>query len=61
MLLVCLQIIGTTYRSTIFKTHEFSVYSHLCIYHLCIYIATHLNTVYQDWLQAVLTSDSRWA
>jgi len=31
MLLVCLEIIATTYRSTIFKTYAFSVYSHLCI------------------------------
>ena len=28
---------------------------------LCIYIATHLHTVYIDWLQAVLERDSRWA
>jgi len=27
--------------------------------YLCIYIATHLQTVYQDWLQAVLESHSR--
>ena len=32
MLLVHLEIIATTYRSTIFKTYEFSLYSHLCIY-----------------------------
>ena len=32
MLLVCLEIIATTYRSTIFKTYAFSLYSHLCIY-----------------------------
>jgi len=48
-LLVRLEIIATTYRSTIFKTHVFSLYPHLCIY-----IATHLHTVYLDWLQAVL-------
>jgi len=36
-----LQIIGTTYRSMIFKTRVFSLYSHLCIY-----IGTHLHTVY---------------
>jgi hypothetical protein len=27
----------------------------------CIYIATHLHTVYLDWLQAVLESNSRFA
>jgi len=32
MLLVRLEIIATTYRSTIFKTYAFSLYSHLCIY-----------------------------
>jgi hypothetical protein len=32
MLLVRLEIIATTYRSTIFKTYAFSMYSHLCIY-----------------------------
>jgi hypothetical protein len=31
-LLVRLEIIATTYRSTIFKTHVLSLYSHLCIY-----------------------------
>ena len=55
-LLVRLEIIATTYRSTIFKTHEFSLYSHLCIY-----IATHLHTVYLDCLQAVLESNLRCA
>jgi len=29
---VRLEIIATTYRSTIVKTHVFSLYSHLCIY-----------------------------
>jgi len=53
-LLVCLDIIATTYRSTICKTHVFSLYSDLCIY-----IATHLHTVYLDWLHAVLESNSR--
>jgi len=41
-LLVRLEIIATTYRSTIDKTQVFSLYSHLCIYvsmYLCIYIA----------------------
>jgi len=32
MLRVHLEIIATTYRSTIFKTYAFSLYSHLCIY-----------------------------
>jgi len=32
MLLVHLEIIATTYHSTIFKTYAFSLYSHLCIY-----------------------------
>ena len=32
MLQVHLEIIATTYRSTIFKTYAFSLYSHLCIY-----------------------------
>jgi len=32
MLLVHLEIIATTYCSTIFKTYAFSLYSHLCIY-----------------------------
>jgi len=48
-LLVQLEIIATTYRSTIFKTHVFSLYSHLSVY-----IANHLHTIYLDWLQAVL-------
>ena len=51
MLQVRLEIIATTHRSTIFKTHLFSLYSHLCIY-----IATRLHPVYLDWLQAVLES-----
>jgi len=55
-LLVRLEIIATTYHSTIFKTHAFSLYSHLGIY-----IATHLHTVCLDWLQAVLESNSRCA
>jgi len=44
-LLVCLQIIATTHYSTIFKTHVFSLYSHLRIYvsiYLCIYIFMYL-------------------
>ena len=56
ILLVHLEIIATTYRSTIFITCVFSLYSHLCIY-----IATHLHTVYLEWLQVVLESNSRCA
>ena len=56
MLLVWQEIIATTYRSTICKTHIFSLYSHQCIY-----IVTHLHTVYLDGLQAVLDSNSRCA
>jgi hypothetical protein len=62
MLQVGLEIIATTYRSTIVKTHVFRLYSHLCIYvsmYLCIYIATYLHTIYLDWLQAMLESNSR--
>jgi len=55
-LLVRLEIISTTYHSTIFKTHVFSLYSHLSIY-----TATHLHIVYLDWQQAVLESNSRCA
>jgi len=55
-LVIALEIIATTYCSTIFKTHVFSVYCHLCIY-----LATHLHTVNLDWLQAVLESNSRSA
>jgi len=55
MLLVCLEIIATTYRSTIFKTYAFRLYSHLCIY------ATYLHTVYLDWQHAVIVSNSRCA
>jgi len=53
MLLVRQEIIATV----------FNLYSHRCIYafmYLCIYIATHLHTVYLDWLQAVLESNLRW-
>jgi len=64
-LLVRLVITATTYHSTIFKTHVFSVYSQLCSYvtmYLCIYVsmylwiymATQLHIVYLDWQQAVL-------
>jgi hypothetical protein len=54
MLQVRLEILATTYRSTMVKTHVFSLYSHLCIYvsmYLCIYIATNLHTIYLNGLQ----------
>jgi len=63
-LLVCLEIIDTTYRSMIVKAHVLRLYFHLCIYpsmYLCIYIATHLNKIYMDWLQAGLKSNSSCA
>jgi hypothetical protein len=44
---VRLAIIATTFRSTIFETHVFSLYSHLGIY-----IVTDLETLYVDWLHA---------
>ena len=53
---VRLNMISTTYRSTIIKTHVFSFDSHLCTD-----IVTHLHTVYLDCLQAVLESNSRFA
>jgi hypothetical protein len=53
MLLVRLAIIATTFVSTIFETHVFSLYSHLGIY-----IATDLQTVYVDWLHAEPSSYS---
>jgi len=56
MLLVHREIIATKYRSTIFKTHVFSLHSHLCIY-----IATHLHTVYLDWQQVEHKGDARCA
>jgi len=37
---VHMEIIATTYCSTIFETHVISLYSHLCIY-----IATHLHSM----------------
>jgi len=58
-LLVNLEIIATTYRETIFKSQVFSLYSHQCI--SVSHIATHLHTVYLDWLQAGLESDARCA
>jgi hypothetical protein len=65
MLLVHLGIIATTYRSTIFKTHVFSLYAHLCIYVaiqlLTRYTVCRLHTVYLDWLQAAIESNSRCA
>jgi len=50
------EIIATTYRLTIFKTHLFSLFSYLCIY-----IAIHLHMVYLDWLQVVVESNWGWA
>jgi hypothetical protein len=40
--------IPTTYCVMILKTNGLHVYSYLCID-----TATHLNTIYLDWLQAV--------
>jgi len=54
MLLVHAENVGTTYQSTMFKTHVFCIY-----YLLCIDNAIHLCTVYLDWLQAVSESNSR--
>jgi len=54
MLQVRLEIIATSYSSTIVKTQVLRLYSHLCIY-----IATHLHAVYLHWLQAVLGSNLR--
>jgi len=48
---VRLQIIATNYSSTIFETHVFSLYSHLCIY-----IATHLHSISGLAAGAVLES-----
>jgi len=48
---VRLEIIATTYRSTIFETHVLSLYSHLCIY-----IATHLHSISGLAAGAVLES-----
>jgi hypothetical protein len=62
--LVRLEMIATTYHSTIVKTHVFRLYSHRCIYvsiYLCIFIATRLHTINLDWLLAVLESNSRCA
>ena len=56
MLLICPEIIATTYHSTIFETHGFILY-----YHLCIYIATDLHTAYLDWLPTTLGTNSRCA
>jgi len=56
MLLVGPEIITTTYYSTIFKTHVFSWYSHLCMYK-----ANHLHTVYLDLLKSVLERNLRCA
>jgi len=55
-LLVHLEIIATTYHSTISKTQAFSLSSHRSIY-----IATKLHTVHLDRQQAVLESNSSFA
>ena len=52
---VRLEIIATSYSSTIVKTQVLRLYSHLCIY-----IATHLHAVYLHWVQAVLGSNLRF-
>jgi len=60
ILLVCLEIIATTYCSTIVKTHEFNLYSYRYIYvSNCLFLsrATHLDMLYLDGLQVVLESD----
>jgi len=56
MLMMCLEIIATTYCSMIFKTHVFCLYSYLCIY-----IATHAHRVYLDWMQGQHERNSRCA
>jgi len=64
MLQAHLEIIATTYHATIVKIHVLRLYSHLFIYvsmYLCIYIVTHLHTIYLEWLQVVLESNSRCA
>ena len=43
MPLVHLEIIATTYRSMIFETYAFSLYSHLCIY-VSMYLYSNLST-----------------
>jgi len=43
MLQMCLGIIVTTYCSTIFKTHVFSLYSHLCI-NVSMYLYSYPST-----------------
>jgi hypothetical protein len=55
-LLVHLEIMATTFRSTIVNLDVLSLNSHLSIY-----IATHLQKVYLDKLQRVLVSNSRCA
>jgi hypothetical protein len=47
------EIIATTYRSKIIKTHVFRLYSQLYMYvsmYGCIYIATHLHMIKLDGL-----------
>ena len=52
MLLMCLEIIATTYCSMMIKTHVFSLYLYLGIY-----IATNLHTVYLNWLEVMFESN----
>jgi len=51
MLLVCLEIIATTYRSMIFKTYAFSLYSHLFIY---------VSIQLPFYTQYIWTGSARW-
>jgi hypothetical protein len=48
---VRLEIIATTYRSTMFKTHVFSLYSHLYIY-VSIYIR-YIWTGWRRWFREI--------
>jgi hypothetical protein len=56
MLLVSMQIIATTYYSTIFKTYAFSLYSHLCVY------VSILQPVNRRWLRTIWSApeDDDW-
>jgi hypothetical protein len=48
-LLLCQDIIATTYHSMLFQIDVISLYSHLCTY-----IASHLHTVYLNCLPAAI-------
>jgi hypothetical protein len=54
ILLVGVEIIANTYRSTICKTHVLSLY-----FLPSIYIVTLLHTVYHNWLLVVLEMNLR--